>query len=103
MSRLVVTGYQGEEMARVARQLRAEVFLSAAAQNPQMVSEGEFTGAAACLVNEPMRLPALADTMTCRGFFEQIKNCLSCFPISSFLKYCFHPAGSCKKRLRMCF
>lgn len=75
MSKLIVTGYQVEATAKAAKQLQADVVVSTSAQNPQVVSENEFAGAAACLVHEPMCLPGLADTMTCRAFFEQIKNC----------------------------
>ena len=74
MSKLLVTGHQTEKMAKAAKQLLGEVILSKSAGSPQSVSAAEFAGVSACLVNEPMSLPGLADTMTCRGFFEQIKN-----------------------------
>lgn len=74
MSKLMVTGFQADKLAQAAKQLQAEVVLSGAADAPQSVNEAEFSGAAAMLVAEPMCLSGLADTMTCRGFFEQIKN-----------------------------
>lgn len=74
MDKLIITGFQSEKTFQAAKLLQGEVILSDAANYSQLADAAEFGGAAACLIHEPMCLPELANTMTCRSFCEQIKD-----------------------------
>lgn len=75
MGRICVTGYNAQPVYQAANKLRAvEAFFPRLPDNPAEFETELLEDSDICIVCEPMRIPALQDTMTARGFFERIKN-----------------------------